>query len=181
MKNLTILSLFISFLLIGSSTVHSQSLHSKMFESFTSLESFMNKPLLDDYINKTPELDEKYHALLDETMTDRTKLIPLGKVKKGKNMILLYIEAEYDKNGKLEIYYIHAATLKIKTGEKTTSEKYLLTAGKRNEMSYNGSFSLKPNDIIIFSQNEVNIETNEESVTVKEYKFAKELEYIKTH
>jgi hypothetical protein len=157
-----------------------QTLQEQMFEKFGTLTEWMNTPLINERIEQTAELAVKFHGLLDETAISDTKIIPLGKVEKGKNMILLYFMAEYTDEGTLDFFYLHAATLNKKTGEKMSAERYLLSGGTRGTSMYNGSYKLKEKGVIIFSQNEVNTETDKETVEVKEYVFGKELEYIRT-
>jgi len=170
------LALTLVFTSIGTA----QTLHDQMFDKFGEIPESMNTPLINSHIENSTELDDKFFGLLDETAVSDSKIIPLGKVSKGKNIILLYVEAEYKDDNTLRIFYTHSATLNKKTGEKTGFKKYILTGGTVNEMTYNGSFKLKEKGLLVISQNEVNTETDKETVTVKEYEFGKELEYTRT-
>ena len=178
-KSIQLLGL-IAFLFAFNTEVNAQTLHEEMFEKFGTLTEWMNSPLINRYIVTNDELDQKFHGLLGETTLGTDKIIPLGKVVKGKNVILLYFVASYTAEGNLDFSSLHSATLNKKTGEKTGFEKHLLAAGTRGTSRYNGSYKLKEKGVIVFSQNEVNIETDKETVTVKEYVFGKDLEYVQT-
>jgi hypothetical protein len=179
MKSIQLLGAF-ALMLVCTSAVNAQTLHEQMFEKFGTVTEWMNTPLINTHIEKSAELDAKYHGLLDEGIISNSKIIPLGKVENGKNVILLYLIAEYDNEGVLDFFNLNSATLNKKTGEKTGSEKYLLAGGTRGTSMYNGSYKLKEKDLIVISQNEVNTETEAETVEVKEYAFGKELEYVRT-
>ncbi len=170
----------LALILVFSTEVNAQSLHEEMFGKFETLTVWMNTPLINSHIEESAELNVKFHELLDETAISDSKIIPLGKVEKGKRVMLLYLVAEYTDDGKLDFFNLHAATLNQKTGEKTSSEKYLLAGGTRGKSMYNGSYKLKEKGLIVISQNEVNTETDTETIVVKEYAFRKELKYIRT-
>lgn len=166
--------------LIFSMGVKAQTLQEEMFGKFGVITEWMNTPLINTHIEEAADLNVKFHGLLDETIIGNTKIVPLGKVEKGKNVILLYLVAEYTEDGKLNFFNLHSATLNQKTGEKTSSEKFLLAGGTRAELTYNGSYKLKEKGLFVVSQNEVNTETDNETTVVKEYAFRKELEYLRT-
>lgn len=179
MKSIQLLGA-LSLILVFSTGVKAQTLHEEMFGKFGTLNEWMNTPMINSHIEESTDLNVKFHGLLDETAISDTKIIPLGKVEKGKSVILLYLVAEYTDEGKLDFFNLHAATLNQKTGEKISSEKYLLAGGTRGESMYNGSYKLKEKGLIVVSQNEVNTETDSETIVVKEYAFRKELEYVRT-
>ncbi|MFT5780465.1 MAG: hypothetical protein ACI837_003427 [Crocinitomicaceae bacterium] len=170
----------LALMLVFSTEVKAQSLQEEMFGKFGTLTEWMNTPMINSYIEESAELNEEFYGLLDETAVSDSKIIPLGKVEKGKSVILLYLVAEYTDEGKMDFFMLHAATLNQKTGEKTSAEKYLLAGGTRGESTYNGSYKLKEKGLIVISQNEVNTETDSETVVVKEYAFRKELEFMRT-
>lgn len=170
----------LALILVFSIEVKAQTLPKEMFEKFGALAGWMNTPLINSHIEESAELNVKFHLLLDETIIKDSKIIPLGKVENGKSVILLYIIAEYTEDGKLDFFNLHAATLNQKTGEKTSSEKYLLAGGTRGKSIYNGSYKLKEKGLMVISQNEINTETDSETILVKEYLFQKGLKYIRT-
>lgn len=169
-----------AFMFVFASGVKAQTLHGEMFKKFGELADWMNTPLINSHIEKTAELDVKFHGLLDETAISNAKIIPLGKVVKGKNVILLYLYADYSAEGKLLTFNLHSVTLNKKTGKKVGFEKYLLQGGNVSNSMYNGSYKLKEKGLIVITQNEVDNDEKKENITQKEYKFGKELEYVKT-
>jgi hypothetical protein len=179
MKTIQLLAT-IALMFASTAAVNAQTLHAQMFEKFGTIAQSMNTPLCNEHIEKTAELPVKFIGLLDEAGISDSKVIPLGKVEKGKNVILLYFVAEYTDEGELRFFNLHAATLNKKTGEKIAAKKYLLAGGTVSGSMYNGSLKLKEKGLLVVSQNEVEIATDKETVVVKEYEFGKELEYLRT-
>ena len=169
-----------ALLFVFTTGVKAQTLQDQMFENFGTIPKSMNTPLINSHIEEATKLDKKFFALLDEATVSDSEIIPLGKVVKGKNVILLYLLAEYTNEGVLDFFYLHSATLIKKTGEKTDANKYLLAGGTRGGEMSNGSFKLNEKGLFVVSQNIVNLENNEETTVVKEYKFGKDLEYMRT-
>lgn len=178
-KSIQLLGAF-ALLLLFTTGAKAQTLQEQMFENFGAIPESMNTPLINAHIEESAKLDKKFYALLDEATVSDSEIIPVGKVVKGKNVILLYLLAEYTNEGVLDFFYLHSATLNKKTGEHIDATKYVLAGGTRGGEMSNGSFKLKEKGGLIVSQNVVTIENDKETTVVKEYEFGKELEYVRT-
>ena len=178
-KSIQLLGAF-AILFVFTTGVKAQTLQDQMFEKFGTIAKSMNTPLINSHIEESSKLDKKFYPLLDEATVSDSEIVPIGKVVKGKNVILLYLLAEYTNEGVLDFFYLRSVTLNKKTGESINTNRYLLAGGTRGGEMSNGSFKLKEKGVLVVSQNVVILENENETTTVKEYEFGKELEYLRT-
>jgi hypothetical protein len=178
-KSIQLIGAF-AILFVFTTGVKAQTLQEQMFEKFGTITKWMNTPLINSYIEESAKLDKKFYALLDEPTVSDSEIVPVGKVVKGKNVILLYLLAEYTNEGVLDFFYLHSVTLNKKTGENIDVTRYMLAGGTRGGEMSNGSFKLKEKGLLVVSQNVVILENENETTVVKEYEFGKALEYIRT-
>ena len=104
----------LALILAFTSGAKSQTLQEQMFDKFGGLTEWMNTPLINSHIESSKELEMKFHGLLGETAISDSKIIPLGKVEKGKNVTVLYLVVEYVTNGTLDFFNLHSTTLNKK-------------------------------------------------------------------
>lgn len=169
--------------LVLSSAVYSQSenVESLLLE-FGDLKPWMNTPLINEHIMNSAKLDETQCATLGETEYGGIVYHPLAKVVNGKNAILFFLSVEFsDDNKTIEVFYLNAHSMNTKTGEITGKEKYLMAGGERSGTKMNGSYKVKDKNIIQIQSNSVEIDTEEETNEIKDYKLGKKLEFLKLH
>lgn len=172
-KSIQFLSLWVLLICITPS-IQAQSLHEQMFKEFGEIPEQMSTVQIHSYVKESARLDQKFHSLLDELRLSSSgnEIVPLGKVAKGRNVTLLYFYVSHDED-QGDVFYLHSVTLSKKTGEKTFQSKYLMAGGARSGRKYAGSFEYKGQRELVVTESEIDLETDEETMTVKVYEFSK--------
>lgn len=175
-KSLVVL-LFLGAIFISKNSFSQNELYPALFSAFPDMPKSMTSSDLKEKGKHGVALKNKQSVILEDILLTDNVIVPIGKMVKGKAVILIYAIVERKEIGS-EPDYIHikTKTLHKKTGEIISSQSHLLDIGTR-VTKYDGSFKLVGDDLIEFTQHsESDGETDTE---IAQYKFGKYLEFQK--
>ncbi len=171
--------LFLTALLFSTNSIAQNEMYSKLFSAFPEMPKSMSSSELKEKGKHGTALKNKQSVILEELLMTDHVIVPIGKVIKGKSITLLYAVVERKEIGSEAIYiHLKSKTLNKKSGEETGSKAHLLDLGLGGTTMYDGSFKMVGDDFIEFTQ-EAEDPDDGEKISIKQYKFGKELEFEK--
>jgi len=179
MKNKTSLIVLILFAFFGSTNTFAQNeIYTELYNSFGEIPTSMSSTELKELGKHGKALKKQQSVILEDLLMTDNVIIPIGKVIKGKAVILIYALVERKDIGE-EVIYIHVKTktLHKKTGELISSSSHLLDIGSGGPTAqYDGSIKRNGDDLIEFHQ--ISDVDGVEELQVAQYEFGKYLEFV---